>query len=107
MTEEPVKRKRGRPRKYPLVAVAQTPIVEEVKRKRGRPRKHPLPEAAPAKVKVIKNYYVLSPDDVEMWAQTTDTDMFKQAWSDYKKMLKSKFSPEIRWQKDGIVVVAK
>lgn len=37
----PPKRKRGRPRKYPL------PEEELPKRKRGRPRKYPLPEAAP------------------------------------------------------------
>jgi hypothetical protein len=39
--EEPVKRKRGRPRKHPIVDVALFP-----KRKRGRPRKHPLPDPA-------------------------------------------------------------
>ncbi|KAG1735128.1 uncharacterized protein EDB91DRAFT_1056478 [Suillus paluster] len=37
----PLKRKRGRPRKYPL------PEEELPKRKRGRPRKYPLPEVPP------------------------------------------------------------
>ncbi|KAG2150858.1 hypothetical protein DEU56DRAFT_728307 [Suillus clintonianus] len=37
----PLKRKRGRPRKYPL------PEEELPKRKRGRPRKYPVPEASP------------------------------------------------------------
>ncbi|OJA09199.1 hypothetical protein AZE42_00688 [Rhizopogon vesiculosus] len=37
----PPKRKRGRPRKYPL------PEEELPKRKRGRPRKYPLPDTAP------------------------------------------------------------
>ena len=37
--EQPVKRKRGRPRK-----IVEEPIVQGPKRKRGRPRKNPLPE---------------------------------------------------------------
>jgi transcription termination factor Rho len=48
---EPVKRKRGRPRKNPLPADAAPvdPAAAPVKRRPGRPRKNPLPEApAPA-----------------------------------------------------------
>ena len=41
LTEEPPKRKRGRPRKNPL---PEENAEEMPKRKRGRPRKNPLPE---------------------------------------------------------------
>lgn len=110
MNEQPIKRKRGRPRKHPLPEpkpeAVVISVVETVKRKRGRPRKNPLPTTPAVKPEVKKDYYVLAFEDIEMWAETTGKDMFKQAVNDYKKICKAKVSAEIRWHKDGITVVA-
>ncbi len=43
VAEQPVKRRRGRPRKNPEPVVAEV-AEQPVKRRRGRPRKNPLPE---------------------------------------------------------------
>jgi hypothetical protein len=122
---ETIKRKRGRPRKNPI---PEPPPV--VKKKRGRPPKVKITPAPPPppppvvvaepppgkrrgrppKIKVaepiVKNYYVVAPDDILFWAQTTEREMFKQAAADYIKMKKSKAHPEIRWYVDRIEVVS-
>jgi hypothetical protein len=105
MTEEIIKRKRGRPRKIPLPVEtpAVLPVVEIVKKKRGRPRKSLL---ADAPIKVKKDYYVLQVVDAEFFAFTTEREYFKQAVNDYKKLIKAKATPEIRWYLDKIEVVA-
>lgn len=55
---KPVKRGRGRPRKYPLPTEEE--LANKVKRKRGRPRKNPLPEEQKddnlSKIQSMKNY---------------------------------------------------
>lgn len=104
---QPAKKKRGRPRKHPApvseTATVIIPLVEIVKRKRGRPRKNVKPTAKP---KEKKDYYTLKIEDVEYWAYLTDRVIFKRAAHEYKRMLKANISPEIRWHKGGIVVVA-
>jgi hypothetical protein len=106
MTEEIIKRKRGRPRKNPLPIEAPAvplPVVEIAKKNRGRPRKILL---ATAPVKVKKDYYVLQVVDAEFFALTTEREYFKQSVNDYKKLIKAKATPEIRWYLDKIEVVA-
>ena len=97
---EQVKRKRGRPRKHPVVE-----ITEVVKRPRGRPRKNPVEvKAVPEKPKLP--YYILSSEDLSFWAHTTDREMYKQAVTDYNKIKKGKSQPEIRLFAGRIEVVA-
>lgn len=127
--EEVIKRKRGRPRKNPIIEPA--PVA--IKRPRGRPRKivQDVIAAISDVVKVVevniakkrgrppkakqqesirpplakKDYNVVTITDLEFWAETTDRDMFKQAVTDYKKIQKCKATPEARWYKDRIKVV--
>ena len=129
--EEAVKRKRGRPRKNPIIEPAPVAIkrprgrppkivrdviaaisdvvkiveVDIVKKKRGRPPKAKQQTEAPKPEPVKKDYLVVSITDLEFWAETTDKPMFKQAVTDYNKIKKSKSKPEARWYKDRIEVV--
>lgn len=127
--EQLVKRKRGRPRKNPIVdstpaavkrprgrppkivrdviaAISDVVKVVEVHivKKRGRPPKAKQQATAAAIIK--KDYNVTSITDLEFWAAATDRDMFKQAVTDYNKIKKSKATPEARWYADRIEVVA-
>lgn len=102
MNEEPIKRKRGRPRKILLPEVI-IPLGEIIKKKRGRPKKVISVEPP---VKVKKDYYVLQLVDAEFFSFTTEREYFKQAVNDYKKLIKAKAKPEIRWYLDKIEVVA-
>lgn len=131
--EETLKRKRGRPRKNPIVEdsvpvaikrprgrppkivrdviaaisdVVKIVEVNIVKKKRGRPPKAKQQTEAPKPEPVKKDYLVVSITDLEFWAETTDKPMFKQAVTDYNKIKKSKSKPEARWYKDRIEVVS-
>ena len=120
ITEEPVKRKRGRPRKN-VITISEAP-VEVIKRPRGRPRKEvkvlAATDALPEKRKrgrprknadtqdsaVKKDYIVVSLEDLEFWAETTNREVFKQLLVTYNKAKKAKAEPEIRWYKDRIEI---
>lgn len=125
-----VKRKRGRPRKNPIVEAPVVAIkrprgrppkivrdviasisdvvkiveVNIVKKKRGRPPKAKQQEPGPAPIK--KDYNVVPISDLEFWAKTTERDIFKQAVTDYNKMKKLKSNPEARWYKNRLEVVS-
>jgi hypothetical protein len=130
ITEEAVKRKRGRPRKN-VIPVVEAPI-EVTKRPRGRPRKvTQLIVPAPVQEEVLptkrkrgrpsknsgaqltvrnstsgrKDYIIVSLEDLEFWAETTNRDIFKQTVTDYNKAKKAKATPEVRWYKDRIELV--
>ena len=120
ITEEPIKRKRGRPRKN-VITTSEAPVevnkrprgrprkevkaladvdVSPVKNKRGRPRKN-----ADTQVSVVKkNYIIVSLEDLEFWAETTNREVFKQLLTTYNKAKKAKAKPEIRWYKDRIEI---
>lgn len=98
------KRPRGRPRKNPLL------LVEIPKRPRGRPRKNLSVQVfvnAKAPQKIVKDYCLLTPEDLEMWVESTGRTIFIDALKNYKKFTKAKINAEIRWHTNRIAVVVK
>jgi hypothetical protein len=106
MEETKVKRPRGRPRKNPL------PEEPKPKRPRGRPRKNIFAEAVAktavaAPHRLVKDYCIITPDDLRMWIESTGRALFVDALNQHNKLTKAKVSTEIRWHTDRIDVVAK